>query len=282
MAASLHLPSRRRSRRYCPSRQKNRSTPRALVNTSHWGRSSSSRGRSSGGSRGSNPSRVVQTTWAPRGSSSSRWAWTSSPVPAQPTRRPARGRRSPWVRRRAATSPTTMTAGACTSRASRAMSARVPRTSAGWALFPPDTTATGVSGARPSSIRRRAMTSRCPRPMRNTSVPPHRARAAKFSGRPSGVWAVWPVMTWKLRLKPRWVTGMPAPAGMATAEVIPGTSSQGTPARFRASSSSPPRPKTKGSPPFSRTTVLPAWARAMRAAEISPWGAECFPHRLPR
>ena len=49
MAASLHRPSRRRSRRYCPNRQKNRSTPRALVNASHWGRSSSSRDGSAGG-----------------------------------------------------------------------------------------------------------------------------------------------------------------------------------------------------------------------------------------
>lgn len=57
------------------------------------------------------------------------------------------------------------------------------------------------------------MASRCPRPMRNTSVPPHRARAEKSSGRPSGVSAVWPVMTWKLRLKPLCVTGMPAPGG---------------------------------------------------------------------
>src|SRR5204862_119590 len=38
-------------------------------------------------------------------------------------------------------------------------------------------------------------------------------------------------------LRPRWVTGMPARAGAATAEVTPGTTSNGTPARAHARAS---------------------------------------------
>ena len=61
-------------------------------------------------------------------------------------------------------------------------------------------------------------------------------------------------------VRPRWVTGMPASAGTATALVTPGTTSTGTPAATHASSSSIPRPKTNGSPPLSRTTRRPASA----------------------
>ena len=35
--------------------------------------------------------------------------------------------------------------------------------------------------------------------------------------------------------------------------------------------SSPPRPKTNGSPPFSRTTVWPRWARSMMSSWIRSW-----------
>ena len=49
--------------------------------------------------------------------------------------------------------------------------------------------------------------------------------------------------------------------------VTPGTTSNGTPARCSASASSPPRPNTNGSPPFSRTTRRPR--RAARI--ISAW-----------
>ena len=57
---------------------------------------------------------------------------------------------------------------------------------------------------------------------------------------------------------PRWVTGTPAAAGAANADVTPGTTSKGTPASSSACASSPPRPNTNGSPPFSRTIVPPA------------------------
>ena len=47
---------------------------------------------------------------------------------------------------------------------------------------------------------------------------------------------------------------MPAYAAAAIALVMPGTTSNGTPAAASASASSPPRPNTNGSPPLSRTT----------------------------
>ena len=46
------------------------------------------------------------------------------------------------------------------------------------------------------------------------------------------------------------------PPGTAIALVTPGTTVTGTPAAAQASTSSPPRPKTYGSPPLSRTTKL--------------------------
>src|SRR5438874_2722034 len=41
------------------------------------------------------------------------------------------------------------------------------------------------------------------------------------------------------------------------AELTPGSTAKGRPAPARASASSPPRPKTNGSPPFRRTTPFP-------------------------
>jgi len=78
----------------------------------------------------------------------------------------------------------------------------------------------------------------------------------------------WPETTAKPWQRPRWVTGMPARAGAAIAEEIPGTTSKGTPAAARASPSSPPRPNTKGSPHFSRTTRLPARAARTRSRSM--------------
>ena len=56
------------------------------------------------------------------------------------------------------------------------------------------------------------------------------------------------------------------------AEGMPGTSWKGTPWRASSSSSSPPRPKRKGSPPFKRTTRLPCKALSSRSWLISSWG----------
>ena len=60
-------------------------------------------------------------------------------------------------------------------------------------------------------------------------------------------------------------------AGAAMALDSPGTTSNGTPAAARASASSPPRPKTNGSPPLRRTTRLPR--RAARTS--SAWIVSC-------
>ena len=54
-----------------------------------------------------------------------------------------------------------------------------------------------------------------------------------------------------------------------------------TPAAGRASASSPPRPKRKGSPPFSRTTVRPARPCATSSALISSWRAAPVPATAP-
>jgi hypothetical protein len=66
---------------------------------------------------------------------------------------------------------------------------------------------------------------------------------------------------------------MPAYAGPAIAELIPGTTSNGTPAAAKASASSPPRPKTNGSPPLSRTTRRPRRAWVINSALISSCGS---------
>ena len=62
-------------------------------------------------------------------------------------------------------------------------------------------------------------------------------------------------MIWKLVAIPRWLTGMPAYAGTEIAEVIPGTTSNSTPASTSSRASSPPRPNTNGSPPLRRATI---------------------------
>ena len=65
----------------------------------------------------------------------------------------------------------------------------------------------------------------------------------------SAACAVEPVTTANDRATERWVIGMRAAAGAATALVMPGTISTGIPATSQASISSPPRPNTNGSPP---------------------------------
>ena len=72
---------------------------------------------------------------------------------------------------------------------------------------------------------------------------------------------------------PRWVTGIPAAAGTAAIEETPGTISQATPAACRASASSPPRPKTNGSPPFSRTTSRPSWPESTSSSVTAAWSS---------
>ena len=64
-------------------------------------------------------------------------------------------------------------------------------------------------------------------------------------------------------------------------EVIPGIILKGIPASYSAVASSPPRPKTKGSPPFSLRTRLFFLARCINLREISTCFGEGFPPRFP-
>ena len=72
--------------------------------------------------------------------------------------------------------------------------------------------------------------------------------------------SAWPDTTRNPAAMERCVTGIPARPAAATAELTPGTISNGMPARASASASSPPRPNTNGSPPFNRTTRWPRFA----------------------
>ena len=102
-----------------------------------------------------------------------------------------------------------------------------------------------------------------------------RASAGQSSGC-SVPGASWPVTTVKEELSPRSLSGIPAYAGTATAELMPGTISKRIPACESACASSPPRPNTNGSPPLRRTTVLPARASAiMREWIACCWRSRC-------
>ena len=109
-------------------------------------------------------------------------------------------------------------------------------------------------GRRPAAARR--WSARAPMPIRTTSVPSSRPSASQSTPGSAGSPA-WPGHHGHRGGHVRWVTGMPAAAGAAKAELTPGTTSTSTPARRSASASSPPRPKTNGSPPFRRTTRRP-------------------------
>jgi hypothetical protein len=63
--------------------------------------------------------------------------------------------------------------------------------------------------------------------------------------------------------------------------VTAGTTSNGTPAAASACASSPPRPNTNGSPPFSRTTLWPLRASSTSNALIASCSIEGLPGSLP-
>ena len=74
--------------------------------------------------------------------------------------------------------------------------------------------------------------------------------------RPSS--ARWPAASTTAWLVSRDVAGMPASAAAARPEVRPGMMRKRMPASASAAASSQPRPNTKGSPPFSRSTRRPS------------------------
>ncbi len=115
--------------------------------------------------------------------------------------------------------------------------------------------------------------------MSTQRVPRTEASSAKGKSAPARVAALTKVT---LEARSRWVSEMPAYAAAPSGEGTPGTTSNGTPAAARLSASSDPRPKRKGSPPLSRTTLRPARASSTSAASIAPWLACLDPASPPR
>ena len=162
-----------------------------------------------------------------------------------------------------------MTAGG--PRSTSASPASVVRTTRSDAVVPLAMTATAVSGDRPPFMSAAAMAPRFLMPMRTTNVPPTRARASQSCSVVPSDSPTLPVTTVTEAATPRWVTGMPTEAGTPKADVTPGTTSQAMPARASASTSSPPRPKRKGSPPLRRTTTADARPCSTSKPAISFW-----------
>ena len=161
------------------------------------------------------------------------------------------------------------------------MSARVPATVFCLVVVPHRTRATGVSGDRPFSTSRSTIFGRFFTPMKNTRVPIPFAKALQSISEEPFVGSSWPVMKATVEVNLRWVSGIPAYAGAAMADVTPGTISNGIPASISTSASSPPRPKTKGSPPLSRATVAPVLAFSTISALMPSWDKVWSPPFLP-
>mmetsp|Transcript_46478 Transcript_46478/g.110032 ORF Transcript_46478/g.110032 Transcript_46478/m.110032 type:complete len:213 (-) Transcript_46478:739-1377(-) len=187
----------------------------------------------------------------PCSSSSMSWRGSEATVSGM---LPSIGARSAFT-----TSPTTMIAGACTccSSATSAMSSTVPTTVRSRGVVARSMIPTGVPAGYPSSLSCADSSRSRPTAIRNTHV------WSGWNGATSGVLSSLPlpVMNTTRLATPRWVTGIPAARGPARAEEIPGMTLGSKPRRRNSSTSSPPRPKTKGSPILRRTTFFP-WRRA--------------------
>jgi hypothetical protein len=176
------------------------------------------------------------------------------------------------------TAPTTSVDGGST-RASRAAAAIFPsvaRTTCCWDVVARETIAAGQAEPR-DDARRSAMTSSCAG-IRTTSVSTLAASRSRSAGRPS---TLCPVTIATDPDTARYVTGMSAASGAASAALTPGMTRTGIPARRSALTSSPPRPKRNGSPPFRRTTRSPARAAAIIASLIFDCEVDGRPARLP-
>ena len=158
------------------------------------------------------------------------------------------------------TSPTTTTVGGRISAAfaRSTMSRNVPTTVCCLAYVPHRTSATGVSTAFPSSTNLDTIMGKFLTPIKNTRVPSAAAKRGHSNTVSSLFGSSCPVIKATVEARVRCVTGMPAYAGTATAEVTPGTTSKGIRCSTIHSASSPPRPNTNGSPPFNRTTHFPS------------------------
>ena len=118
------------------------------------------------------------------------------------------------------------------------MSANVPRVIRSSGQVARSMTATGSDEGRPAATSCSHVVGNVATPMRMTMVPPAAATAAQSTGAPSLDSPSWPVTSVAVEAQSRWVNGMPAAAGAATAEVTPGTTSQGIPAAATSAISS--------------------------------------------
>ena len=118
-------------------------------------------------------------------------------------------------------------------------------------------------------------------PISITCVPPSFASASKLSALSLFDGSSCPVKNVTCEFWARCVTGIPAYAGAAIADVMPGTTSKSMSAATNVSASSPPRPNTKGSPPLRRITFLPSRAFSTSNALISSCENVFSPGRFP-
>ncbi len=128
-----------------------------------------------------------------------------------------------------------------------------------------------MSGDLPCATRVSAIRPILSTPIRITSVPVSLARDGQSTRERSSSGATCPLTTVNSWATPRWVTGMPAAPGTEIELEMPGTTVQAMPASASACASSMPRPKTNGSPPFSRTTALPCLACSISALLMASW-----------
>ena len=104
------------------------------------------------------------------------------------------------------------------------------------------TIAAAVAASSPAASSVATISGRYFTPIKITSVVRVRAIAAQSNSERSSVGGTCPLTMVTPCDKPRWVTGMPASAGAASAELTPGITCTLTPAAAQASASSPPRP----------------------------------------
>ena len=126
-----------------------------------------------------------------------------------------------------------------------------------------------VSAAMPSLSRRATIAVRWRMPMRMTRFVPDRLSADQSIRLAGSSGSRCPDTTLKPAAPSVLVSGTPARAGAAVALATPGTTSTGIPASAQDFTSWAPCANTNGSPPLSRTTVLPARARSTMVAMIS-------------
>lgn len=128
-----------------------------------------------------------------------------------------------------------------------------------------------TSAETPSAMSRPAIAERCRIPMSTTMFVPARLSAdqsTRLAG--SSGWRC-PETTLNPAAPSVLVSGRPPSTGPAMALVTPGTTSTARPAFVQDATSCAPCAKTNESPPFKRTTFLPARARSTMRLTISSY-----------